>query len=148
MKIRRVKPLDLEPVIALGKVIHTKGERAHLAFDDEGAKRLIAECATRETCCAFVAEVCGEIVGVLLGCEQRWPYLKGRFASDLVLMATYPGAGKKLLAELVKWGLERGVDEVLCSVSYGKKSARGTEGLYTRAGFQFRGGMFAMNVRQ
>lgn len=147
MIVRGIKPEDFEEVIALGKILHESSERKHLQFDEDGCRKALAKCLVVPKIAAFVAEREGRIVGLVVAAENRWAHIKGRYVNDLVFFSAYPGAGGMLLDRLVEWGRERGVDEAICAVSFGGKSAESSKAFFVRRGFTYRGGMFAMNLR-
>jgi hypothetical protein len=146
--VREAAPRDLEPLLELARALHEKSPRAWIPFDADGARELFAKSMLHKRFAPFVALVDERPVGFTVGCLQRWAYLRGTFVSDLVLFSGYPGAGRKLLARLVVWGREQGAHEAVFSVSYGRKSAHRAEPVYARQGLEFRGGIFAMNLRK
>lgn len=147
MIVREARPGDVEPILALGRALHEASPRAHLTFDDDGAREALAKCGNSPRHSAFVAEHQGKVVGLLVASEHRWPHIKGRFVTDVVFFSDRAGAGRRLIDRLVEWGKSRGADEVVCAVSFGGKSAEGAKAVFTRAGFEHRGGMFAMNLK-
>ena len=133
---------DVDAIIALGKQGHARGENARYAFDDSAARLLVAQCLSTKRLCAFVAEEDG-IVGVLLGQEEQYPYIKMRFATDIALYTERAGAGVALLARFEQWALqERKVDRLLLGVSFDPERAAGMQRLYRRQGFKHVGGIF------
>jgi hypothetical protein len=136
---------DADEAVELGAKIHAESESKHLAFDPSGAKVIGAQCIVNRSMCAFVAEHEGRIVGVLLGAERSFGYLHARYATDLLFLAK-GGAGKLLMTRFKTWAFdERGVDQIIMGVSFGGRSARGSEVIYKRQGFTHAGGIFLMN---
>ena len=144
--IRKAEFRDIPGMLALAKRGHAKSEYARLEFDEAGARLLGAQCISGKSLCAFVAESDGQIVGLLLGSEESFGYLKARFATDLAFYCEHPGKGMRLMKRFLKWALEeRKVDQVLLNVSFGGKSAEAAPSLYKRIGFRHVGGMFVMD---
>lgn len=94
----------------------------------------------------IVAEFHGELVAVIAGAIQRWPYLKAKFATDFLFFSARPGAGRAVLRAFIAWARERGADEVLITVGFGGKSAT-KDRLYEREGFARMGSRFNLNLR-
>jgi len=146
---REARIEDLDAMIELGKRGHAKSANAMYKFDEPRAKLLGLSCILDKNKCALVA-VGNEtvIVGVLLGIEQEYSYIKMTYATDLAVYAEAPGGGRLLLQAFTKWALEdRKVDQLLMGVSFGGKSARAANALYTRMGFTQDGGLFTKNRR-
>jgi len=136
-------------MIELGRRGHTRSENAHLEFNEAGANIMGVQCLSLPTRCAFVVEVDHRIVGLLIGVEQGFGYLNARYATDVVLYADFPGAGRALLRRFIAWAFdERGVDQVMMGVSFGGKSARSTGAFYRRCGFRHTGGMFVIDGKR
>lgn len=137
---------DIEAICELGKRGHDKSEFAALAYDEGSVKLLIANCIVRKTLCAYIAESDGKIVGVILGQEDKHPFVKMQFATDIALYSESPGAGRKLLERFKVWALEeRKVDRLMMAVSSGEKSIKSTAAMYTRLGFKHIGCFFTMD---
>lgn len=146
MIVRKATFDDIPAMIAIGRDVHAQSENASYAFDESSAKLLGASAITMKTMCAFVAEDKDVIVGVVIGSEDRLPYAKVKFATDIVLFARAPGAGRALLDRLTTWAFdERRVDQMLLGVSFGGKSARSATALYRRKGFAPVGGLYVKN---
>lgn len=146
MKVRTARPEDFEAIVAIGRELHAKSDRAHLEFDVRTAYALFERALKNSTARAFVAEVRGRIVGFTVGVEHRWAYLKGKYVTDLVLFSVHPGAGRALIRALESWACEREADELLLAVSFGGRSAKSAGPLYQRAGMKLAGGMYSMNL--
>jgi L-amino acid N-acyltransferase YncA len=146
VEVRRATFADIPEMLAMGKAAHAQSESAYLPFDEAGAKILGAQCMTSKTLCAFVAEHDGKIVGLVLGQEQEFPYLKAKFATDVAFYAQHPGAGRRLLRRFIEWArLERKVDQVVLCVSFGGKDSTS---FFNRHGFRKTGGMFVMDCNE
>jgi hypothetical protein len=144
--VRKATFGDIPAILELGKTGHAQSENAQYEFDEQGARLLVASCVSQKALCAFVAEQDGRIVGFLLGQEDRLPYLKMRYATDLVLYAAHPGAGRRLVEVFTDWGLgQRKVDQMMLGVSFGGRSKTKAESFYTRLGFKPVGGIFIKN---
>lgn len=145
MIVREATFDDADEAVELGARIHAQGESRHLTFDPSGAKVIGAQCIHNSSMCAFVAEHEGRIVGVLLGAERSFGYLHARYATDILFLAE-GGAGKLLIQRFKAWAFdERGADQIIMGVSFGGRSARGSEVIYTRQGFTHAGGIYLMN---
>ena len=148
--VREARVEDLDAMIELGKRGHEKSANAQYKFDDQRARLLGLCCIMDRNKCALV--VIGNdtvVVGVLLGIEEQYAFLKMTYATDLAVYAESPGGGRMLLQAFEKWALEdRKVDQLLMGVSFGGKSARAAQALYTRMGFTHDGGLFTKNRRQ
>lgn len=144
VEIRAALMDDIESVVELGKRGHALSRNAKYAFDEPGAKLLMAQCICNKRMCAFVAVDGDKIVGVLLGLDDTLPYLKLRIASDIVTYAESPGAGRQLLKRFTTWAFdERRVDQMLLGVTSGNVTS--TTAIYKRLGFEPVGAMFTRN---
>lgn len=150
--VRKATFDDIPWMISVGRVAHSQSENARYAFDEPSARQLGAAAITMKTMCAFVAEtdkrspLDGNVVGILIGHEDKLPYAKVRFATDIVFYAIEPGAGRALMDRFTTWAFEeRRVDQMLLGVSFGGKSARSATALYRRKGFTPVGGLFVKN---
>lgn len=146
MEIRRAAFADIPTMIEIGRRAHEASENHIYKFDEPSARLLGAAAITQKTLCAFVAEHEGSIVGIVVGQEDKLPYAKVRFATDIVLYAEKPGVGRKLMDRFTQWAFEeRKVDQMLLGVSFGGKSARSANAFYKRMGFSPTGGLFVRN---
>ena len=137
---------DFEAMLELAHRGHAASENARYKFDAQAAIILAGQCILEDSLCAFVATSDKEVVGLLLGQEQKYPYLKMRYATDLVLYAEHPGAGRSLVERFKRWAFdERKVDQVLMGVSYGGHKANVVSRMYERMGFREVGGMHVLN---
>jgi hypothetical protein len=146
--VRRATFDDIPAVVEMGRKAHAESENKQYSFDESGARLLVAACISQKTLCAFVAEKDG-LAGFLLGQEERYAFLKLRYATDLVVYATHPGAGRKLIDAFTDWGLnQRKVDQMLLGVSFGGRSKDKADSYYTRLGFTPVGGIYIKNRSQ
>lgn len=127
-------------MVDFGRECHARSSRSRYEFDAMGAVALAAKCISEDRACAWLAELDGSVVGLLLGATQRWPYLKASFATDILFVSQKPGAGKRLLAAFVAWAEEHGAEEVRVAISDGDSKAK--DRIYTRAGFSRIGSRF------
>ncbi len=153
--VREARVDDLDAMIELGKRGHAKSANAGYKFDDQRARLLGLCCIIDKNKCAFVAceqtvdPLCERLVGLLLGVDEEYPYIKMNYATDLAVFAEAPGAGRKLVESFSRWALDdRRVDQLLMGVSFGGKSARAANALYRRMGFTQDGGMFTKQRSQ
>ena len=143
MQIRKATFADIPEMIDLGKRGHSLSENRHLEFDEPGAKLFGAQCMSSNGLCAFVAEDEGRIIGLLLGQEQQWPYLKAKLATDCVFFAERCDAFRALMHAFEAWAFdERKVDQIVMGVTFGGNSSAP---LYKRMGFAQTGGTFIKN---
>lgn len=135
-------------MVELGQRGHAKSSLAQYKFDPDGARLVGAACIASKDRCAFVAEANGKIVGVLLGCEQNYEYVKAKLATDLVYFAELPGAGAKLMRRFIDWALEeRRVQQVLLSETFGGRAPEKSHAFYRRLGASHVGGMYVIHRR-
>lgn len=141
MIVRGATFYDIAGMVSLGRRMHEKSALADLPFDEDSAKLLGAQCMSLSTHCAFVAEDCGEIVGILLGLVRPFPYLNACYATDVLFCAER--GGKELMRRFIEWAHERNVDRVVASVTFG---GRDPDALYRRLGFQKVGGVYHLEM--
>jgi hypothetical protein len=146
MIVRKVVFDDIPALVDLGRRAHEASGNARFAFDEPGAKLMGAAAITQKTMCAFAAVDGEKFVGIVLGQEDKIPYAKMRYATDLVFYAEKPGAGKALMDRFTQWAFEeRRVQQLLLGVSFGGKSARSAGAFYKRMGFAAVGGLYVKN---
>jgi GNAT superfamily N-acetyltransferase len=144
--VRKATFEDVPAMVELGRRGHAKSDMAHHRFDEPGARLMGAACIADRERCAFVAEAAGKVVGVVLGVDQAFDYMKARYATDLLVYAELPGAGAKLLQRFIAWALEeRRVARVMLAESYGGRDPAKAEGFYKRLGAKRIGGFFVID---
>ncbi len=143
MEILAAEMGDIEAIVEIGKRGHSASANAAYPFDEMQTKILCASLIASKKTCLFVAKQSGAIVGILLGQSDILGYCRATYATDIATYAETPGAGRALLRRFEKWALEeRKVDFLMLGVSHGGKSAKGTEVLYRRMGYEHVGGLF------
>lgn len=143
MEVRGATVADLESMIEYGRTWHAHSLNARYKYEDDQARMLGVACIMDKNKCAFVAVRNGSIVGILLGMQQKFPYARMQFATDLAFHTTTRGAGRKLLARFEHWAMEeRKVDQILLGVMLGGRAGDAADALYARAGFTRTGGLF------
>ncbi len=146
MEILAAEMGDIEAIVEIGKRGHAASANARYAFDEMKTKILCATLIAGKATCLFISRDKGKITGILLGQEDTYGYCKLRYATDIAIYSETPGAGRALMRRFEKWAFEeRKVDQLLLGVSHGGKSARGTEAMYRRMGYEHVGGIFTRN---
>lgn len=144
--IRRATFADVDALIAMGKAGHAQSELAAYPFDETGAKYVLAVSMADPMRCAFVAERDGAIVGVLVGMEEQFAYLRARYATDVLTFAQAPGAGAALMRRFIEWAFkERRVDRVLLADTFGGRAPARAAKWYARLGARPLGGTYVID---
>lgn len=148
MIVRRGNFADIGDLLVLARKAHALSENAHLEFDEPGAKLLAANCMTTKGACLFVAVTdCGKIVGLMLGLEQDFGYLKASYAVDLATFAQNRQAAQALIERFETWAFgERRVAQIMLGITFGGRHAKAMGHLYRRSGYKTAGGVFTKNA--
>ena len=143
MEVRAATFEDIPSIIEIGKRGHAASENGGYPFNEGKTKLLLAQLIVGKKTCLFVAVKAGIIAGFLMGQEEEYVYCDLRYATDIAVYAEAVGAGRLLLDRFETWAFdERKVDQLLLGVSHGGASAKRTESLYHRRGFDHVGGIF------
>ncbi len=145
--IRKATANDLATIIEMGYQLCDRTPLAHAKRDRPVIAQTIGNCMVSQYGCCFVTERGGRVSGVVVGIAQQLWFSRQRQATDLMITASHPGDGIRLLRRFIDWGWSvPGVIEVACAQSSGIEVGR-TAKVYERVGFQRVGGVFSMTKR-
>lgn len=136
--VRTALASDIEVLLAMGQAMHRESPRfALIPFVEAKARVMIGYLL--ETGGAFVAEVDGEIVGMLAGfCVEHF-FSTTKYVADIVVYVVpqYRGgtAAVRLVRALEKWAREMRATEVVLGVSTEVDTER-TAMLYQHLGYR------------
>lgn len=146
--IRQAVIGDIDGILRLGLECHGAAA-TRIPVDPVAARRVIAQCVTSPMYFAWVKEVEGDVLGVLIGyLDAVWYNPKAKQGSDLLFYVRQDprsvGAGRLLLKRFLQWGKSRGAKSFVMAVSFGGTVGRRTGKIYEKEGFDCLGGLYAL----
>ncbi len=150
MNVRRVRPEDIERLIALGRRMHQEGAYSFLPFDAGKVRRLMEGIiAQPDAWCGLVAENDGVPVGMLGGYLTEYFFCREKLACDLIVFVEPDWRGSSAAARLIRgfrdWAAERGARELCLSVST-NVHAEAIGRFYRGMGFTMVGGVYKLRL--
>ena len=120
--IRRLyEPKNIPKLIDYARRWHAKSVLAGIPIDVGRASALLRGSFMSPDGAVWASYKDGKVRGLLIGAVLDWPYLEGRYVTDLVFIADTDG--KALYKALVQWGAAHGATSIQMGVSSGLPQA-------------------------
>lgn len=144
MKIRPITQTDLPACIRLGGRMHEESVYNYLEYSPEKCYEFGINALENDKILWLVAEIAGEVVGMLGASIQEIYFADGLVANDYLVYVVPEKRGSSVFYRLVKayqeWADEKGALAFM-SVSNGNFE---TEDLFSRLGCERMGGVFKL----
>lgn len=143
--IREATPSDIDKIFNLALEFHEKAETV-FPVDRVATRRTISMFVHSQKYFAWIKEVDGDVLGVLLGGTAPVWFSTVKEASDLIFYVKSDpraiGAGKFLLKKFLKWGKEKDVAGFSMAVTFGGNTITNTGKIFRKLGFKHVGGVY------
>jgi hypothetical protein len=142
--IRAATYADIPALIAIG-ALYAPQISAHYDLDEPQIKKTLLFLMASKRGCVFVSEVCGEIVGLLIGQIDRLWFSKKFYATDIAFLVKpgHPMQGYLMAKRFVNWAKSfNDVIDVTMQISSGLGDTDRIGRMYERLGLKRVGGCF------
>lgn len=143
MILRLYDPKNIPKLIEFGRRFHALTALAAIPFDARRSEQLLRQSFMSRDAAVWAAFHDKKVTGLLIGALFDWPYLEGRYASDIVFAAERDGL--RLYRSFEQWARSHGANAIQMGVSSGLPQAGE---FYEKMGLTNVGGVYFQHIKR